>query len=40
MTWHEAKEFFESEGGYLTTVTSPEEDAFVYNTWLKLHSVK
>lgn len=29
-TWEEAKEYCESVGGYLATITSPEEDEFVY----------
>jgi len=31
MTWHEAKAFCESLGGYLATITSGAEDEFVYN---------
>lgn len=30
-TWEEAKEYCESQGGYLATITSREEDQFVYN---------
>ena len=29
-TWEEAKEYCESQGGYLATITSQEEDEFVY----------
>lgn len=28
-TWEEAKEYCESQGGYLATITSPEEQAFI-----------
>ncbi len=31
MSWHDAKNFCESLGGYLATITSPEEDNFVYS---------
>lgn len=30
-TWEEAKEYCESQGGYLATVTSKEEDEFLYS---------
>ncbi len=30
-TWEEAKEYCESQGGYLATITSQEEDEFVYS---------
>lgn len=30
-TWEEAKEYCESQGGYLATVTSKEEDKFLYS---------
>lgn len=30
-TWEEAKEYCESQGGYLATITSAEEDAFLYS---------
>lgn len=30
-TWGEAKEYCESQGGYLATITSQEEDEFVYS---------
>lgn len=30
-TWEEAKEYCESKGGYLATITSKEEDEFVYS---------
>lgn len=29
-TWEQAKQYCESMGGYLATITSPEEDAFLY----------
>lgn len=31
MTWHDAKQYCESLDGYLVTITSQEEDDFVYN---------
>ena len=31
ISWHDAKEFCESLGGHLVTITSAEEDSFVYN---------
>lgn len=30
-TWEEAKEYCESQGGYLATITSQEEDEFLYS---------
>lgn len=30
-TWEEAKEYCESQGGYLATITNAEEDAFLYS---------
>lgn len=30
-TWEEAKEYCELQGGYLATITSPEEDTFLYD---------
>jgi hypothetical protein len=30
MSWHQAKVFCESKGGHLATITSPEEDNFIY----------
>lgn len=40
-TWEEAKEYCESQGGYLATVTSKEEDEFLYSyiTDMGLYSV-
>lgn len=30
-TWNEAKQYCENQGGYLATITSPEENEFVYS---------
>ena len=33
-TWHDAKAYCESLGGYLATLTSPEENQFVYDNFV------